>query len=207
MFFKTQNNVPDVYTTESRDFQLLEKICDVTFNTTLSNLSKVQFIRYVETIDAALLKPLASYLGFFTEQYYPEELLRSILANFRDMIKNKGTLKSIEIATNALQSAYKGVSDVRIDTATDDPYEIIVISDGVVIDSSYVDEVMKYIAPVGVKIVQSYSSAMTNTSQIEPATVSYFALNEDTKTYEPVENIVQTVKKVKRSTSTITSIK
>ena len=201
MFFKSQNNVPDVYTNESRDFQLIEKVCDVAFNTTLSNLSRVQFIRAVSTIDAALLTPLASYLGFFTELYYPERILRSVLTNFREMIQYKGTLKGISLGIKSLQDAFSGVSYIDI-KESDDYKTIVVTTDGVVIDQSYVDDVLRYVLPVGVRVIISYKQSPSHNQNTTPQTTYYVNTGRE---YQPVTNKTTTFG-LRKTVSTIKSI-
>jgi hypothetical protein len=52
------------------------------YNTLLSNQFKLNYIDDIELVDAKLLDLISKYLGFFTSEYYPEDLLRSILINF-----------------------------------------------------------------------------------------------------------------------------
>lgn len=98
MLFQTKNKVPEVYIKESRDFQLLASILDVAFNYLISNQNKLNYLDDIELVDSKLLDLISIYLGFFTNQYYPENLLRSILINFPEMIRNKGSNKGLTVA-------------------------------------------------------------------------------------------------------------
>lgn len=102
MLFSTRNNVPDIYMTSSRDFQLFGAILDSIYNYLISNQVKINYMDDLEIVDAKLLPLISKYLGFFTDIYYPEDLLRSILMNFPSMVKNKGSRLGIEIAVKAL---------------------------------------------------------------------------------------------------------
>lgn len=148
MLFQTKKNVPDVYIDESRDFQLLGNIFDIVFNANINNMSKLDYLRFVSLLDASLLQPMATYLGFFTTLYYPEDLMRSILLNFREIVKYKGTEKGFKIAIESLQNAYRGISELSVKRG-DDGYTILISSDGVIIDQRYIDDLLRYVCPVG----------------------------------------------------------
>lgn len=148
----TKDMAPEIYSTESRDFQLVSKVFDLAINSVINNEAKMKYLSFISKIDAKLLRLLASYIGFFSDQYYPENLLRSILANFPDMIKNKGNITSLEIAIKALQNAYTSISDIKIEKDENIDLAYRIKTDGVIIDSNYVNDVLKYVRPAGVII-------------------------------------------------------
>ena len=147
MLFQTKNKVPEVYIKESRDFQLLASILDVAFNYLISNQNKLNYLDDIELVDSKLLDLISIYLGFFTNQYYPENLLRSILINFPEMIRNKGSNKGLTVAVQALQNSYTDITQVSIALSGDKEY--ILSTDGVLIDQKYIEEVLKYVTPIG----------------------------------------------------------
>lgn len=154
MLFKTRNNVPEVYSTSSRDFQLLSAAFDCVYNTLITNQSKLNYLDNIETVDANMLELLKDYLGFFTNQYYPENLLRSILINFPEAIRYKGSLKGVEVAIEALQNAYTDISYVTIRKQEQDSSRISIETDGVLLNQNYIDELLKYVLPIGIIIDQ-----------------------------------------------------
>lgn len=121
---------------------------DALYNYGISNQLKINYIDDLEIVDAKLLSLISKYLGFFTDMYYPEDLLRAILMNFPDMIRNKGSFKGIQTAVKALQNAYTDISFVDI-TPTDEESHYIISTDGVIIDQNYIDEVLAYVLPIG----------------------------------------------------------
>lgn len=182
MVFKTRNNVPEVYTNRSRDFQLISNTLDCIYNYLLSNKSKMDYLDDIEVVDSKLLDLLKDYLGFFTDQYYPENLLRSILINFPAMIKNKGNYNGVKIAVEALQNAFTNISFIDIirkeenkDGASLTGYDnsIFEIStDGVVISQNYIDDVLSYVLPIGALIDRIYTVRAINTLTPESFTTS-----------------------------------
>lgn len=173
MLIQTKNNVPDIYTTESRDFQLLEAIFDIVTNSIDAESRSIKFLRYPAKMNSNLLKLLCTYEGFFTDLYYPEELLRSILLNFPYFIKMKGTEKAMQDAVRSLQNAYSNRVDVHFSNADpDDPYAYILeISGGTQrVSKEQIEDVLRYVKPVGIKITNIYVSntdTKTNKTLVE----------------------------------------
>lgn len=166
MFFQTKNNVPNVYTNESRDFNIFEQIYDLAFNSCLFYTNKINYIKSVSKIDASLLPKLATYLGFITSVHYPEKILRSILINYPDIIRNKGTKKAIRLAVLSLQNAFTGITylDVFINNdKAESNYRVVeIVTDGVVIDRLYIEDLLKHILPIGyvfgwIKVASPYN--------------------------------------------------
>lgn len=169
MIFKTRNNVPDIYTIASRDFQLFESVIDALVNNNLSNIAKINYLRYPAKLDSKLLKLLSSYVGFFTSNYYPDELLRSVLINFPTIIKNKGTLKAIELAVKALQNAYTSNADIQIirDPDQEDNYTYLIqITGGHKVDSIYLNDLLKYVRPVGIILKDIINTSLGGTTRV-----------------------------------------
>lgn len=154
MLFSTRNNVPDIYMTSSRDFQLFGAILDSIYNYLISNQLKINYIDDLEIVDAKLLPLISKYLGFFTNMYYPEDLLRAILMNFSSMVKNKGSKLGIEIAVKALQNAFADITFVNVAADPDIPGKYNISTDGVIINQAYIDEVLSYVLPIGAIVDQ-----------------------------------------------------
>ena len=168
MFFETRNQVPDIYTSESRDFQLFESLLDVIFNYNISNTRGIDYLRYPLKTDNALLKLLCDYVGFFTNTYYPDELLRSIILNFPYLIKKKGTIASIKEAIIAIQQAYTSraqvevVEDARVVEDERRWTYVIHITEGVPVDRIYIDSILQYLRPVGIVISDILATSATS---------------------------------------------
>ena len=173
MFYQTKNNIPEVYINESRDFQLISSALDSIYNYLLSNKSKMDYLDDLELVDAKLLDLIKDYLGFFTDQYYPENLLRSILINFPYMIKNKGSYNGVKIAIEALQNAFTSISYINIIRTGEskdntsltgfDNSTFEISTDGVIINQNYIDEVLAYVLPIGALVDRIYIVQAINT--------------------------------------------
>ena len=145
------NNVPDIYNT-SRDFQLLERLYDLTFNGSAFDSYTIEDITSTENIRTCLLSLLAKKLGFFTNQSFNDDELRKTLQAFPYLLKNKGTKKAIEEAVNVFADIkqIKSAPIVRIYTKSEtDAYTVTVLLDVEKVDTTLLEEIFKYILPVG----------------------------------------------------------
>ena len=84
---KIEELVPEVYTKESRDFQLISKVFDILFNYIKTAADSMLFSEK-EFIDLQLIT-----LGFDLKGNYRKEILQKLAEVFPSMIKNKGNLK------------------------------------------------------------------------------------------------------------------
>lgn len=100
--FRTQDNVSNNYINQSRDFQLISRLYDLTYNSSRYNISKMLDLNDPYRIPDNLLPLLATKVGFFTEKTIPTDLMRNILATFSEAVKNKGTMKAVGLALIAV---------------------------------------------------------------------------------------------------------
>ena len=115
MEFWLENNVPNIYTEVSRDFQLFCKIFNIYLGANLNRAYTVPYILDVDKCDESLLYALANMQGFVTDKYIPPNVLRSICKVFPFCIKRKGTRRAIEVMSQAILSTDRLVYQVSVD--------------------------------------------------------------------------------------------
>lgn len=115
MEFQLENNVPNIYTEVSRDFQLFCKIFDIYLGANLNRACTVPYILDVDKCDESLLYALADMQGFVTDKYIPPNVLRNICKVFPFCIKRKGTKEAIEVMSQAVLSTDRLVYSVSVD--------------------------------------------------------------------------------------------
>lgn len=89
------NNVPEIYTKESRDFQLLTRGYDCLINVFKYSIEDMLSATDTDQCNNRLLELLATKLGFFTNASFTDDELRGILSVFPVLMKNKGSIKAI----------------------------------------------------------------------------------------------------------------
>ena len=148
---KMHNNVPDIYTT-SRDFQLMLNLQSLVFNGNKFDTDTIEDITSTRNIRSSLLPLLAQKVGFFTDKSFSEEELRQILIAFPYLLRNKGSLYSIKGAVNAfLHIKHLNIeSTIEINQRTiNKAYTVVVALDTDFVDTEILEEIFKYILPVG----------------------------------------------------------
>ena len=115
MEFQLENNVPNIYTEVSRDFQLFCKIFNIYLGANLNRAYTVPYILDVDKCDESLLYALADMQGFVTDKYIPPNVLRNICTVFPFCIKRKGTKEAIEVMSQAVLSTDRLVYRVSVD--------------------------------------------------------------------------------------------
>lgn len=155
-----EDNVPQVYVEESRDFQYILKIYNTIFNMLKYETDTLQYITDTDQIESSLLPLLKSKIGFFTDYPINDKMLRGILSGFPLMVKNKGSLESIQQALNIFlkvlnirtQIVLKAVGEdaqlvdgvIQVDSHT------ILIAIQSAVQSIYIlEELFRYIMPAG----------------------------------------------------------
>lgn len=150
--FRIQDKTPEVYTSTSRDFQLIGRLYDCIINGVKFDIDSILDIINTDFIDSKLLKLLQTKLGFFSNKYITDDDLRYILKAFPFIIKNKGSMKGIEQAVSMFLKINGIKSKVRVEKTNESlshPYVIQISLDASVKDTTILDEVFKYILPTG----------------------------------------------------------
>ena len=170
MIIQMHNNVPDIYNT-SRDFQLLEKLYDLTFNGSAFDADTMEDITSTDNIRTCLLSLLAKKLGWFSGKSFDSDELRQVLKAFPYLLKGKGTRKAIEEAVNLFvdikQIKFAPIIRIYTRTATD-AYTVTVLLDAEKLDVTILEEIFKYILPVGwlykILFIKDFTKDPANTS-------------------------------------------
>ena len=162
------NMTPQVYSEESRDFQLLCKIGDFAFNEVKYEADTIPNILNTEKIKDNILPLLQTKLGFFSSATnLTNDELRMILRIFPDLIKLKGSELALKYLLNACLKLYNISAQFQIEkvnTATRigqinfDKYSILVGINKVIDVTNIVQELIKYIMPPGYKVYIYYYS-------------------------------------------------
>lgn len=167
--FKLENNVPNYYVEESRDFQLLCRIVDIYLKGCLSKSSYLPYQLDLDTCSEQLLYAVAYMQGFTTKMYIPPNILRNILKVFPYCIKRKGTEEAIRAAAYAVLSTDRllYLIDVSIRSNTgipDSSYVVTITCNAQSEYLPYLREVLTFILPAGWRVVYQLLNTLTKTA-------------------------------------------
>lgn len=109
-----QEMTPQIYTEESRDFQLLSRLYDCVFNGMKFDTDSIVELIDTQQCRTSILQLLQTKLGFFTEKKIDDEKLRKVLECFPILVKNKGSLKAIKETLYLFLRMYSVSSDLEV---------------------------------------------------------------------------------------------
>lgn len=160
--FRLQENVPEIYTKSSRDFQLFCRLYDLIDNANIFNCKSVEnLLNPMKVLDNSVTL-LATRIGFFPKNIYNTYVLRHILSIFPYSIKYKGSKKGIFMMVNAVMRAEQNYGKLGIDIT--DNYIQIQIEKSIQNEQLLLDA-LSYIIPIGyeirVELVKEFSGAST----------------------------------------------
>lgn len=187
---RLQREIPEVYTDESRDFQLLCRVYDCVINSTKFDVDSIKKISSTRDIRTSLLPLLQTKIGFFSNSEFNDETLRTILEAFPLIMKKKGSLQSIKEILNV----YLKILDLRIPvvvTKTEEEtqlYNITIPEHTIVIGlntsfqntSNLFRDLLSYVMPAGFGYyVYFYSSLSQLTTLIDNNNVAIIYISDD----------------------------
>lgn len=146
--FRLQNNTPEVYVNESRDFQLFCRLYDTINNGVRFDSNTITNILNPLLINDRMLDLLATKMGFFTRENIPDNVLRVILNSFPYAVKNKGSIRGIKYAVCSilkLEGTFEE-PEVIIDNTT---YTVQIYTSVKITNKKALIEYLKYIIPIG----------------------------------------------------------
>ena len=173
--FRIQDNVPQIYINESRDFQLISRLYDLMYSGVKYDIDSMVNILDATLIQDNLLELMCSKVGFFPRIKIDSDVLKYIIASFPYIIKNKGNKRGIEYSVSAILKSQHGSNQDTI------PY-IVMDNYAVQIYTNYrleqylvqiLNELLRYVLPTGVNaIVTNYSAAFNNELDAEKLTTT-----------------------------------
>lgn len=155
MPIRLQDNVPEVYVNESRDFQLLCRLYDCIINGVKFDIDSIRFITDTHNCNSRLLDLLKTKVGFFNDKYIFSDDMRLILEAFPYIVKWKGSKKGILEAIRL----YLKINKTDVDTEliiNEEKCEIEIKIKAPLDNITILDEVLKYIIPAGYTVKYSY---------------------------------------------------
>ena len=172
--FRLQDNVPDIYVNESRDFQLLCRLYDCVNNGVKSDIDTIVNLNNPFKVNEKLLNLLALKVGFITDKYIESSLMRWIISTFPWALKYKGSIYGIKLAVNTI-AKYENITQSPIVTV-DSMQKIITINTYQLFkNTTALDEYLKYIVPTGYTYeVSLIAGTHENLTITNPNEIVYF---------------------------------
>ena len=185
MLLKTKNLTPAVYSKESRDFQLIGNVYDTAFALSRAGIGAIPNAALNTHTDKRFATLLCRTLGFFPKRDYSADVLLAVAGIFKDLIKNKGTIKALEKLVLTLDKIH-GSSSIKNIVQEKDAHGNTVISLYVSNTIEYIDiieELLQYIVPVGILVniykFQGSAESVSSTNVLLSDSITYETISED----------------------------
>ena len=169
--FRLQDNVPEVYVNQSRDFQVLCRLYDCWHGASKFNIDCIENILDPMMCPDTYLELLATRVGFFPRIHIDSNVLRYIISSFSNIIKNKGTKKSILEAIYCILKAENNPESTKpvliyFDTIN---HNINIYTGNFLYNKLALNELLSYVLPFG----YTYElNRYTNISDVDTSFVS-----------------------------------
>ena len=190
---RVRDLTPEVYYDHSRDFQLLGRLYELIFNYIKTNSDTIYYIPSASSINSEELELLAYTLGFKSKHDYPINQLRAVCGSISQILKNKGTLISVEQALKALLRAEEIKDNPTVLKDRDDlgnplPSIKIYIPEKLT-DINLFKDLLEYILPAGITYSIVNNSLLTTTGETDVRTAMHLKNLANNK-LQPIETQV-----------------
>lgn len=162
--FLVENNVPDVYVNESKDFQLISRLYDLVIQSTRFSIDSMDNISDTLLCNNVLLPLIGTKVGFFTQSKHTDATLRKVLAAFPYIMKYKGSKEGLYLVLNL----FERITNTKVSLQeTDDPNNIIIRFYNYMINVELLYELIEYIRPTGLMFTIEFKQDVRFASDYE----------------------------------------
>lgn len=164
---KLQDYTPEVYYRESRDFQFIGRLYDLVLNYVKTNADLIYSLPLSDNSDNQFIDLMAMTLGFHAKHKYTSQQLKAICFVLSEIIRNKGTIKALTIACDAIFHA-EGIQGQFDYGLTNNNTNIVIYLPQELSDTTLLNDLFEYILPAGMscQIIKTYSEKATPTTEV-----------------------------------------
>lgn len=175
--FRVENNVPDVYINESRDFQLIARLYDLAIQSSRFSIDSLKNVSDTHYCNEQLLPLLATKVGLFDNISATDTQYRHILAAFPYIIRYKGCYEGIRLILNLFARMHN--TSLSLDTSMIHEEGVVtILLDKVVPNLNVMNTLLNYIRPVGTIITYAIKTEISSSD-------SYKYIDHDVKVVVP----------------------
>ena len=176
---KLQDYTPEVYYKESRDFQFIGRLYDLVLNYIKTNVDLIYSLPLSDNSDSQFIDLMAMTLGFHAKHKYTSQQLKAICSVLSEVIRNKGTIKALTIACDAIFHA-EGIQGQFDYELTNNNTNIIIYLPQELSDTTLLNDLFDYILPAGMscQIIKTYSEKVLPTTEVNVDSIFYQYKND-----------------------------
>ena len=180
--FRLEQNVPDIYVKESRDFQMMCNLFDIMNSGTKFDIDTMPNVLDPTLCNESVLPFLQTKLGFFTKRNFTSKEIRHILSSFKRIVKDKGSRIGIREAIEVYLKLICSLGSYKITVTNSEElnnttnsanynkfnnvYLIEIQLETTIKNLSVLREMLKYVLPTGYDVRFGFYSAEEFNSNI-----------------------------------------
>lgn len=146
--FRVEQNVPEVYVEQSRDFQLYSRLYDLVFQSARFSIDSMEQVSDTMRCNDKLLPLIATKVGFFTDLNLTNYADRQVLSAFPYIIKYKGSLMGIQLVANL----FERIMNVKSSVEQKDRNKVVIKFEDYSPNVKLLYALLDYIRPTGLVI-------------------------------------------------------
>ena len=180
---KLQDLTPSIYYEQSRDFQFIGRLYDLVLNAVKTDVDLLYYLPVSVNSDEKLLELLSLTFGFKPKRQYNARQLKAVCSVLSEIIRNKGSIKALKIACEALFNAMDIDQELDYDfTEGKDKTELNLYISEDFEDVNILYDLLNYVLPAGItcniiKELHLSSSSFTELGIINTASWDYIDNN------------------------------
>ena len=161
---KLQENVPQYYVEQSRDFQLFLRVLDCIQNGVKFDIDSMIYLLDPTKVNNRMLSLFCERVGFYPKRELNSNMLRYIISAFPYLMKYKGSKKGIEEAIAVVLKADNVYANWKISVYNSThTIEIIIDKD---YDYQALSELLEYIIPIGYTTRLALGNSLSKTTEL-----------------------------------------
>ena len=184
---KLQDLTPAIYYNQSRDFQFIGRLYDIILNWVKTDVDTIYALPIGVNVDERLLNLLALTLGFQSKHHYNTKHLKAVCSVLPYIMRNKGSLNSIETVISAILNAEGILEEFSCTLQTNNLLEIQLPPK--LADTTLLNDLLWYIVPAGLScaITKEIRQKKEITTQLEIADKVTIYKDDNKKPINPQE--------------------
>lgn len=165
---KFEDKTPYYLTNNSRDFQLMTRVIDSIALAQHADIQTLTNLNSPSKCKNSMLDLLAKKVGFFTDKYIDDNVLRHIIGAFKTAVSAKGTQVGITQAVVAILKAENSIQKPQVTIVRENvdedlnSYQVQIFTPINIVNKVALQEFLKYVIPAGwTYTIQTYQKSDT----------------------------------------------
>lgn len=165
---KIEDLTPDIYYKRSRDFQFIGRLYDIVLNSVKTNVDLLYQLPIGINSSLESTDLLATTLGFTPRNKYNADQLKSVCSVLPLIMKNKGSLKAIQILINAILNV-EGITDILKCEVNNETNTLVIAIPDKLTDLTLVYDLLDYLIPAGMscEIIKTFTLSIPVETKVE----------------------------------------